>query len=68
MSFDQQMDVTPAPLEFDKLNEQGMAKGIPSSMIYQVYVQEGLPGLSKFVGEYDGKRKYSQYLDQHHQE
>lgn len=60
----------PAPLEFDKLNEQGMAKGIPSSMIYQVYVKDGLQGLDTFVKGWkkDGKRQCANYLDQHHNE
>lgn len=74
MSYEAQIDVTPTPpntvvLEFDKLNEQGMAKGIPSSMIYQVFTKDGLEGLNKFVEGWKGyeKSECRQYLDQHHQ-
>jgi hypothetical protein len=54
-------------LDFDKLNETGMAKGIPSSMIYQVFNKEGIEGLKTFVEGWQGydKAKCRQYLDQH---
>lgn len=70
MSFEKQMETTEAatPLEFHKLNEQGMSKGIPSSMMYQVYYKDGLEALAKFVSEYKGRdrERERQYLDQHH--
>jgi hypothetical protein len=55
------------PLDFNKLNEIGMSKGIASSVLYQVFCKDGLEGLKNFVEGYvKHEPAHKQYLDQHH--